>query len=291
MAGHPASASDAPAELIAWYAEMGVDIALEDAAVDRLAAPSPATRQPEAATPPLARRPAAPPAPAPRPERGASGASLLSPAGPTPPTDDVAIAAREAARAARSLDELREALTRFEGCNLRLTATQLVFADGNPASKLMFVGEAPGRDEDIQGRPFVGRSGQLLDRALAAAGLAREDVYIANVVPWRPPGNRRPTPIETAICRPFVERQIELVDPDILVLLGGASASELLNTSEGILRLRGRWREYSTGARTIRAMATLHPAYLLRQPRDKRYVWRDLLAVRKALDEAAAARA
>ena len=168
MAGHPASASDAPAELIAWYAEMGVDIALEDAAVDRLAAPSPATRQPEAATPPLARRPAAPPAPAPRPERGASGASLLSPAGPTPPTDDVAIAAREAARAARSLDELREALTRFEGCNLRLTATQLVFADGNPASKLMFVGEAPGRDEDIQGRPFVGRSGQLLDRALAA---------------------------------------------------------------------------------------------------------------------------
>jgi DNA polymerase len=123
---------------------------------------------------------------------------------------------------------------------------------------------------------------------LGAIGLSRNEVYIANVVPWRPPGNRRPTPIETAICRPFIERQIELVAPDVLVMLGGASASELLNTNEGILRLRGRWRQYDAGGRTIRAIATLHPAYLLRQPRDKRHAWRDFLAIRRALDEAAA---
>jgi DNA polymerase len=273
-----------PAELVAWYAAMGVDIALADEPVDRLAPPAPAVR----AEAPVAASatPSRPPARAPR--AGASGAALLATATPTAPTDDVAVAARETARAASSLEELREALQTFEGCNLRLTAKQLVFADGNPASKLMFVGEAPGRDEDIQGLPFVGRSGQLLDRMLGAIGLSRNGVYIANVVPWRPPGNRRPTPIETAICRPFIERQIELVAPDVLVMLGGASASELLNTNEGILRLRGRWRQYDAGGRTIRAIATLHPAYLLRQPRDKRHAWRDFLAIRRALDEAAA---
>jgi DNA polymerase len=148
----------------------------------------------------------------------------------------------------------------------------------------MLVGEAPGRDEDIQGLPFVGRSGQLLDRMLAAIGLTRNDVYIANVVPWRPPGNRTPTPQETAACRPFVERQIELADPDFLILLGGAAAKELLDSPEGILKLRGRWREYDTGRRTIRAMATLHPAYLLRQPLQKRLAWRDFLALKAALD-------
>jgi DNA polymerase len=273
-----------PAELVAWYAAMGVDIALADEPVDRLAPPAPAVR---AEAPVVASAtPSRPPARVPR--AGASGAALLATATPTAPTDDVAVAARETARAASSLEELREALQTFEGCNLRLTAKQLVFADGNPASKLMFVGEAPGRDEDIQGLPFVGRSGQLLDRMLGAIGLSRNEVYIANVVPWRPPGNRRPTPIETAICRPFIERQIELVAPDVLVMLGGASASELLNTNEGILRLRGRWRQYDAGGRTIRAIATLHPAYLLRQPRDKRHAWRDFLAIRRALDEAAA---
>jgi DNA polymerase len=275
----PLSPTNGAAGLVAWYAEMGVDVALDEAPVDRLSAPPPPVRQ---APPP---RPAPPSRPAAEPARNA--ASLLAAPLPTAPTEDVALAARATARAAGSLEELREALQRFEGCNLRLTATQLVFADGNPASKLMFVGEAPGRDEDIQGLPFVGRSGQLLDRMLHSIGLSRNDVYIANVVPWRPPGNRRPTPIETAICRPFIERQIELVDPDVLVLLGGASAGELLGTSEGILKLRGRWREYDTGKRAIRTIATLHPAYLLRQPRDKRHAWRDFLAIRRALDEAA----
>jgi DNA polymerase len=139
-------------------------------------------------------------------------------------------------------------------------------------------------EEDLQGLPFVGRSGQLLDRMIAAIGLDRSSAYIANVVPWRPPGNRTPTPQETEICRPFIERQIALVAPDFLVLLGGAAAKQLLRTSEGILRLRGKWRSYEAEGRTIRALATLHPAYLLRQPLQKRLAWRDLLALKEALD-------
>jgi DNA polymerase len=162
--------------------------------------------------------------------------------------------------------------------------TQLVFSDGNPEGRVMLVGEAPGRDEDIQGRPFVGRSGQLLDRMLAAIGLDRTSVYIANVVPWRPPGNRTPTPQETAACRPFISRQIELADPDVLICLGAPSAAELMSNPQGILKFRGQWRDFDTGKRTIRAMATLHPAYLLRQPLQKRLAWRDLLMLREALD-------
>jgi DNA polymerase len=203
-----------------------------------------------------------------------------------PATGETANAARKTAKSAETLDELRKLLEQFDGCNLKLTATQLVFADGNPKARVMLVGEAPGRDEDIEGLPFVGRSGQLLDRMLAAIDLDRTSVYIANVVPWRPPGNRTPTPQETAICRPFIERQIELADPNFLICLGGAAAKELMNTSDGILRLRGQWREYDTGTRKIRAMATLHPAYLLRQPLQKRYAWRDFLALKAALEAA-----
>ncbi|MCC6736809.1 MAG: uracil-DNA glycosylase, partial [Bauldia sp.] len=153
-------------------------------------------------------------------------------------------------------------------------------------SRVMFVGEAPGRDEDLQGLPFVGRAGQLLDRMLRAIGLARTDVYIANIVPWRPPGNRTPTPQETAACKPFMIRQIQLANPDFLVCLGGVSMRELFGL-DGILRQRGKWREYDTGVRTIRAMAMLHPAYLLRQPLHKRLAWRDLLELRRALDATA----
>jgi len=266
------------APLLAWYVEMGVDVALDDAPVDRFAAPPPMERKPAAA----ATTWVAPAMPVEPP-------SLLPAA--VAPSDEVARAARSTAKSAATLDELRAALLAFDGCNLRLTATQLVFDDGRPGSRIMLVGEAPGRDEDIQGLPFVGRSGQLLDRMLAAIGLTRNEVYIANVVPWRPPGNRRPTPQETAICRPFVERQIELCDPDFLILLGGASASELLDTPEGILKLRGRWRDYKTGKRTIRAMATLHPAYLLRQPLHKRLAWRDFLALKAAMADVGAAAA
>ena len=162
--------------------------------------------------------------------------------------EDANRAAREGARDAASLAELEALLARFEGCGLKVTAKNLVFADGNPQGRLMFVGEAPGGDEDRIGKPFVGRSGQLLDRMLAAIGLGRNDVYIANVVPWRPPGNRTPTPQEIAVCKPFIERQIELADPDILVCLGGPATQTLLNTKDGILKTRGRWFPYRTGA-------------------------------------------
>ena len=151
----------------------------------------------------------------------------------------------------------------------------------------MFVGEAPGRDEDIAGVPFVGRSGQLLDRMMAAIGLDRTSAYIANVIPWRPPGNRTPTPQETQICQPFIARQIELADPDILICLGAPSAATLLGIKEGMRRARGRWHVYHTGRREIRAMATFHPAYLLRTPLEKRFVWRDFLAIKQALAQSA----
>ena len=193
------------------------------------------------------------------------------------------MAAREAAKSAKNLDELRALLEKFEGCTLRATATQLVFADGNPQARIMFVGEAPGYEEDITGRPFVGRSGKLLDRMMEAIGLDRTGVYIANVVPWRPPGNRTPTPQETAICLPFIRRQIELADPDILVCLGGPAAQTLLGIRDGITRARGRWLNYDTGGREVRALATFHPAFLLRSPLQKRFAWRDFLAIKKAL--------
>jgi DNA polymerase len=201
-----------------------------------------------------------------------------------PPTPDAAImAAREAAKNAGTLDELRTLLERFEGCALRATATQLVFADGNPKARIMFVGEAPGRDEDIAGLPFVGRSGKLLDLMMAAIGLDRTTAYIANIIPWRPPGNRDPSPQETTICLPFIRRQIELADPDVLVCLGKPSAVTLLDIKDGILKNRGRWFTFDTGTRQIRATVTLHPAYLLRQPLQKRLAWRDFLAIKKAL--------
>ena len=173
----------------------------------------------------------------------------------------------------------------FDGCALKSTATRLVFADGNPQARVMFVGEAPGREEDIEGLPFVGRSGKLLDRMIAAIGLDRSSAYIANVIPWRPPGNRTPTPQETQICLPFIQRQIELVNPDVLVTLGNPSTQTLLSTREGIMKTRGRWFDYDTGTRMIRALATFHPAYLLRSPSYKRMAWQDLRAIAKALEQ------
>ncbi len=261
--------------LLRWYADMGVDTAVGEDPVDRFAESAVAARP--APLPPAARMAAA----APAPPRMASPPSVLLTSTP----DTVELAAREQARSARTLDELRDILDRFEGCSLKATANRLVFADGAPDARLMFVGEAPGRDEDIQGKPFVGRSGQLLDRMLTAIGLDRSKAYIANVVPWRPPGNRDPTPQETTICRPFIERQIELVNPSILVCLGARSAQALLGVTDGILKLRGRWLDHEIGGRRIRAMATLHPAYLLRQPVQKRLAWRDFRAIRAALEE------
>ena len=199
--------------------------------------------------------------------------------------DAAAMTARTLAETAANLDDLRALMDGFHGCALRLTAKQLVFGDGNPQARVMFVGEAPGREEDLEGRPFVGRSGQLLDRMLAAIGLDRSTAYIANIIPWRPPGNRDPSLQETQICLPFIRRQIALVDPNVLVCLGKPSMAGLLGITDGIKRTRGRWLPYDTGTREIRALATFHPAFLLRSPLEKRLAWRDMLAVKKALAE------
>jgi DNA polymerase len=284
-----------PADLraiLAFYVEAGVDAVLQEEPVDRFAGDTPPAVASEAGASPApdqvprsASDAAAKPA---RPQLGGNlsraTAASPQPLADAPPSAHAAImAARELAKSAASLDDLRALLDRFEGCGLRKTAKQLVFAAGNPQARVMFVGEAPGREEDLEGLPFVGRSGQLLDRIMAAIGLDRSNAYIANVIPWRPPGNRTPTPQETQICLPFTQRQIELADPDILVCLGGPSAQTLLGIKDGIRRARGRWLAYHTGSREIRAIATFHPAYLLRNPIEKRFVWRDFLAIRKAL--------
>jgi uracil-DNA glycosylase len=275
--------------ILAFYVESGVDAVLQEEPADRLSgdalpAAAAAVMVPEAAErAPAARATSMPAVGAPASPRRVTAAPQSS-AAITAPADAV-MAARELARRAASLDELRGLLDSFEGCGLRKTAKQLVFAAGNPQARVMFVGEAPGREEDLEGLPFVGRSGQLLDRMMAPIGLDRTNAYIANVIPWRPPGNRTPTPQETEVCLPFTLRQIELANPDILVCLGGPSAQTLLGIKEGIRRSRGRWHAYHIGSREIRAIATFHPAYLLRNPIEKRFVWRDLLAIRKALGE------
>jgi DNA polymerase len=260
-------------QLLAFYLEAGVDCALADEPVDRLVDPDlvPAGSPTPAAKPLIAAAPVPP----------ARGETVL-------PPEAAILSAREAARTAPTLEVLRALLESFEGCALKSTATRLVFADGNPQARIMFVGEAPGREEDLEGLPFVGRSGKLLDRMLAAIGLDRTNAYIANVIPWRPPGNRTPTPQETQICLPFIQRQIELVNPDVLVTLGNPSTQTLLGKREGIMKTRGKWFEYDTGTRVIRALATFHPAYLLRSPSYKRMAWQDLRAIAKALEQPSA---
>lgn len=211
------------------------------------------------------------------------------PAPALPVSGDEAVAdARERARSASNLAELQEALLSFEGCGLRVSAKSCVFGNGREDADLMLVGEAPGRDEDLAGEPFVGRSGQLLDKMLLSIGIAREDVRVTNTVPWRPPGNRQPTPVETAMCLPFLQRQIELVRPKVLVSLGNPASIALLDAREGILRLRGKWKSYTMSLGEdgqIPAMAMLHPAYLLRNPAQKRLAWRDLLLLQSKLSE------
>jgi uracil-DNA glycosylase family 4 len=282
------TASDKEArELIAFYLEAGADALLGEEPVDRMAdehLPAPVTASSAVASPAPAKRDGLPPiAPRKNAVTGlAEGKTLFQ--APAPASPEAAVmAARGAAKSAGTLEELCALLDKFEGCALRATATRLVFADGNPQSRVMFVGEAPGYDEDISGKPFVGRSGKLLDLMMAAVGLDRSNAYIANVVPWRPPGNRTPTPQETAICLPFIRRQIELANPDVLVCLGGPAMQTLLSIKEGITRSRGRWFPYDTGTREIRALATFHPAFLLRSPLQKRFAWRDFLALKKAL--------
>jgi len=240
----------AEAALLAWYEAMGVDEAIGEVPVDYFAVPAPELPQARFVTP--ARPAQARPSSA-RPSEAAT------------------------------LAELEALIAAFEGCALKRTAKSLCFARGSSEARLMLIGEAPGRDEDLQGKPFVGRAGQLLDLMLTAIGLSESEVYITNTVYWRPPGNRTPTPEEVEACAPFLARQIELLAPKILVLLGGAAAKNILGVTEGIMRLRGKWLSYPCVVGPITTLATLHPAYLLRNPEAKRYAWRDLLMVKEAL--------
>ncbi len=213
---------------------------------------------------------------------------LQKPAANKPKTAPLALPslerARDLASAAQSLDDIRTALVEFDGCALKRTAKNLVFSRGNPDADLMIIGEAPGRDEDIVGKPFVGRAGQLLDRMLKAINMSDDDAYITNIVYWRPPGNRTPTEEEGMICRPFLNRQIELVAPKIILFLGGAAAKQIYETPTGITKLRGKWKDIEVNGKTYQTMATLHPAYLLRTPIAKRLAWQDLKKIRQRLD-------
>ncbi len=269
--------------LLRFYAEAGADMPLSETSIDRFAAPLPVAKTVEA-PPPSSKserpqqqpRAVATPSPSSRPVQAASD---------VPDNAQIELA-RMAAMQASTLEELRENLARFDGCNLKSTAKSLCFSDGDPNSDIMFVGEAPGRDEDMEGLPFMGKSGQLLNRMIEAIGLKRENVYIANAIPWRPPGNRTPTPLETELCRPFIERQIELAAPKVLVALGGPAGKMLTGATESIVRMRGNWKIHKTASGIeIPVMPTLNPESLLRTPAQKRFAWRDFLSVKIKLAE------
>jgi uracil-DNA glycosylase len=248
------------AEALRWLSEMGADEIIGENPVNRLVAAAP------------------------------KSAPAAARAAPAPAAAPVVVAAGTSAAQYQSLADIAQALAGFDACPLKKTATKLCFADGNPQARVMLIGEAPGREEDIEGRPFVGRSGQLLDRMLAAVGLSRaaqdrdSAVFITNTVFWRPPGNRNPTEPETQMCLPFVIRTIELQKPDVIVCLGGVPAQRLTGRTDGILKLRGKWVTANVSGRNIPLLPTLHPAYLLRQPAQKRLAWRDLLSLRQMLD-------
>ena len=261
-------ASD-PAALLRWYVDAGVDEAMGELAVDRFKSPPSASI----------------PAPVVKPAVITPSVPLSPPDAPVSPSGEAS--ATHLAHAARTVAELKAAVEAFTGCGLKQFASRTVVADGNPQARIMFIGEAPGADEDRQGLPFVGISGKFLDRMLASVGLDRtSNAYITNIVFWRPPGNRAPTDEETAACLPFVTRHIELVDPAVLVFVGGLAAKTLLAKPLGITKLRGQWFEFETPgmSRPVPCTALFHPAYLLRSPQQKRYAWRDLLAIKQKLD-------
>lgn len=258
-------------QLLKWYVEIGIDEALEEQPINRFIS--------QAAT-----------------ENKEVDPMRVDPADTTPKSkgpvelvsrSETTKSAHATARAADTLETLRDAMSAFEGCPLKQTAKNLVFGNGPASSKFMLIGEAPGAQEDREGRPFVGPAGQLLERMLKAISIERSDVYITNILPWRPPGNRTPTDSEIAACVPFIERQIELVAPEVLILIGGVSAKTLLGTTQGIMRTRGKWLEYKREGRlaAIPARAILHPAYLLRSPAQKRETWMDLLEIQQRMGD------
>lgn len=265
--------------LLAWYQAIGVDEAIGASPVRDFNPPRAVAKE---QSPPMRVRPAdSAPAAAQSAETRPKAAARAH----MPGMIEASVDARRRAAESNTLDDLRAAIEAFEGCPLKTTAMNTVFADGDPQARVMIVGEAPGADEDRQGLPFVGASGQLMDRMFACIGLARSQLYITNILPWRPPGNRQPTSAEIGACLPFCIRHIELVQPELLIMAGGTSAKTLLNTSDGIMKLRGSWRRYQSPglAQAIDAIAIFHPAFLLRSTIQKRLAWRDLLAVKQRL--------
>ena len=264
-----------PLDILRWHIEMDIDEVIEDQPINHYARANPL---PTTSSSTLSALP-------PPPARPISSATVPSkqPLAPGEGARDAITIARDA----NSIEDLRERLEAFAGCALKFTATNTVFADGNPSSDLMFIGEAPGVDEDRQGLPFVGASGKLLNRILSALGQERSSVYISNILFWRPPGNRSPTAAETAACLPCVKRHIALAQPKILVFLGGSASKVMLGRAEGIMRLRGKWFEYTSDGleAPIPAMPTFHPAFLLRHPAQKREAWQDFLTIQEKLEK------
>lgn len=276
--------------LLRWYVDQGIDEAIGEEAIDRFALPPP---QHQAAPLPSQPAPAAAPTPI-RPAPTRPAPTRPAPAAPAPLRGPVPIEspqlvedARALAQRCNSVEELEAAVRAFDGCALKRTAKNTVFADGVVGSPVMIVGEAPGADEDRLGKPFVGVSGQLMDRMFDAIGMSRErDLYITNILFWRPPGNRTPTLAEQAICMAFTRRHIELAQPKVLVLAGGTAAKSVLDTTEGIMRLRGKWTTLALdNGSSVPTLPTFHPAYLLRTPASKRQSWSDLLSLDKKLRE------
>ncbi len=265
--GHHLSETQAAASLLEWYVRIGVDRVIQDEPVDRYAEPPPVRsfREPD--------HPAPPPT---KPKRTGQPDRL----------NHGTVNTRALAKSCQTISDLRAAISDFSGLDITRTATNMVFADGNPEADVMLVGEAPGAEEDRKGLPFVGAAGQLLDKMLAAIGRDRSSVYISNILNWRPPGNRTPTPEEAAMCLPFIQRHIQLAQPKIVVLLGGTSAKHLIGTTTGITRLRGRWTEIVIDEDTFEtkpALPIFHPAYLLRQAAHKKLAWHDLLILEDRL--------
>ncbi|WP_281977926.1 uracil-DNA glycosylase [Pseudorhizobium flavum] len=267
--------------LLHFYADSGVEWLLEDAPIDRVAefaAQKVAHEQTSASQPAPQQR-----ADRQQPARAAAATQPLNPPPVAMPNVDAVAAAQRAAESASSLADLKAAIESFDSCNLKNGARSTVFASGDPATRIMVIGPMPNADDDRDGLPFSGRTGQLFDRMLAAIGLSREAVLLTNIIPWRPPGNRMPSPAETAICKPFIDRQIALAEPNHLLLLGNFPARFFFGETGTIHSLRGEWREVTVGGRSVRALATLHPQDLLGAPATKALAWRDLLMFSQAI--------
>jgi len=276
------------AALLDWYVAMGIDEAIGETPHDSFAPPPSRGAPPRPAAMAVAPSPAARPAPSISvPPLGTPAIARPPIAKPIVPASNEIAGARKLAEAATTLAELEAAVSSFEGCALRKTATHTVFADGTPHAPVMVIGEAPGGDEDRIGKPFVGRSGQLLDRMLAAVGLDRQsNVYISNILFWRPPGNRKPTEAEIALCLPFVWRHIALAAPRVVVLSGGTATSAILGRAEGITKLRGKWFDLPVPGldSPVPALTTYHPSFLLRTPVRKSESWRDFLELQSKIN-------